>query len=106
MNRIIQLEKDTAEDVNATLSLTKNFVHAVECELRITPSEGQYKEKMRGNLITVKKNTEGRSNSSSVGTHSKWITYHGAGLPSKKKPPLGPLSGNVQPILFPLLLLL
>jgi hypothetical protein len=30
-NRIIQLEKDTAEDVNATLSLTKNFVHAVEC---------------------------------------------------------------------------
>jgi hypothetical protein len=23
------------------------------------------------------------------------ISYYGAGLPSKKKPPLGPLSGNV-----------
>jgi hypothetical protein len=31
VNHIIQLEKDIAEDVNATLSLTKNFVHAVEC---------------------------------------------------------------------------
>ena len=31
-----------------------------------------------------------------VAAHSKWITYHGAGLPSKKKPPLGPLSGNVE----------
>jgi hypothetical protein len=26
-----------------------------------------------------------------VAAHSKWITYHGAGLPSKKKPPVGPL---------------
>ena len=27
--------------------------------------------------------------------NAQWITYHGEGFPSKKEPPLGPLSGNV-----------
>jgi hypothetical protein len=46
----------------------KKFCPCCGMQLRITPSEGQYKEKMRGNLITVKKNAEGRTNSSSGGS--------------------------------------
>jgi rRNA maturation endonuclease Nob1 len=46
----------------------KKFCPCCGMQLRITPSEGQYKEKMRGNMITVKKNAEGRNNSSSGGS--------------------------------------
>jgi hypothetical protein len=46
VNHIIRLKRDIAEDVNVSLSLTRNFVNPVE--LRLTPSEGEYKEEIGG----------------------------------------------------------
>jgi hypothetical protein len=75
VNHIIRLERDIAEDVNVSLSLTKNFVNPVECsqscgmQLRLTPSEGEYKEEMGENMIIINtKKAAGRNNSPGSGS--------------------------------------
>jgi hypothetical protein len=62
------LEKDIAEDVNATLSPIGRFRQCCGMHL-ITPSESEYKEKIRENLIAVsKKDGTGRNSLSRKGS--------------------------------------
>jgi hypothetical protein len=44
-SRIIQLVRNIAEDVSATLSPQKSFVNVVECSSGLTQAEREYKEK-------------------------------------------------------------
>jgi hypothetical protein len=62
VSHIIRLAKDIAEDMNAFLSL-KVVGQCCGLQLRVTPSEREYKEKMRENFIALsKRKAAGRLN--------------------------------------------
>jgi Fe-S oxidoreductase len=61
----ISLGSEAASRIKVT---EKRFCQCCGMQLRLTPSEGEYKEKMRENLITNKKKAAGRNNSPGSGS--------------------------------------
>jgi hypothetical protein len=68
VNHVIRLERDIAEDV-MFLFIDKKFCQCCGMQLRLTPSEGEYKEEMGENMIIINmKKAAGRNNSLGSGS--------------------------------------